>query len=47
LAIASPKMARVSSSMASRTASRSSKSTNFADQPKRLMVWLNWVTVPP
>ena len=23
------------------------KSTNFADHPKRLMVWLNWVTVPP
>jgi hypothetical protein len=26
---------------------RSSKSTNLADQPKRLIVWLNWVIVPP
>ena len=28
-------------------AAGSSKSTNLADQPKRLKVWLNWVIVPP
>ena len=43
----SQKMARVSSSIAAFTASRSSKSTKVADQPKRLKVWLNWVIVPP
>ena len=47
LAMASPKTARVSSSMAALTASRSSKSTKVHDQPKRLIVWLNCVIVPP
>ena len=43
----SQKMARVSSSQAAVTASVSSKSTNVADHPKRLMVWENWVIEPP
>ena len=46
-AIDSQKTARVLSSIAFSSAFKSSKSTNFADQPKRLIVWLNWVTVPP
>ena len=47
LLIDSQKTARVSSSIAARSASGSSKSTNFADHPNRRIVWLNWVTVPP
>ncbi len=47
LAMASPKMARVSSSMAALTAAWSSKSTKVQDQPKRFIVWLNCVIVPP
>ena len=43
----SQKIARVLSSIAAATASMSSKSTKVADQPKRLMVWLNWVIEPP
>ena len=35
------------SSNAACTASKSSVSTNFADHPNRLIVRLNWVTVPP
>ena len=39
--------ARIAIDAAFDAPSRSSKSTNFADQPKRLIVWVNCVIVPP
>src|SRR3546814_15064133 len=40
-------MARVASAQDDATAAVASKSTKVADQPKRLMVWENWVMEPP
>ncbi len=47
LAMVSQKRARVSESIAASMAAGSSKSTNLADQPNRLIVCENCVIVPP
>lgn len=47
LATLSQKIARVLPSASASRPARSSVSAKRADQPKRRMVWVNWVTVPP